>query len=33
MLQDEVIEPATDGWASPVVVVLKKDGSLRFCID
>ena len=33
MLASDVIRPSNSPWALPVVMVKKKDGSLRFCAD
>ena len=33
MLQKNVIQPSSSPWASPIILIPKKGGSLRFCID
>ena len=33
MLRDDVIEPSSSPWSSPIIFVNKKDGTKRFAVD
>ena len=33
MLDEKVIRHSVSPWSSPIVLVYKKSGELRFCVD
>ena len=33
MLETKAVRPSKSPWASPIVLVPKKDGTTRFCVD
>ena len=33
MLETDIIRPSASFWSSPIVLVKRKDGRFRFCVD
>jgi len=33
MLEGGIVKHIRNPWASPVVLIAKKDGTMRFCMD
>ena len=33
LMKQNIIEPSTSAWASPVILILKQDRSFRLCVD
>jgi hypothetical protein len=33
LLNNNLIEPSTSPWSSPIILVKKKDDTYRFCVD
>ena len=33
MLDNKIVQPSSSPWSSPIILVEKKDGSFRFCVD